>query len=114
MPGLPLPPLPPPLLEADRRYKRPGRAPAVAPVGAGAHAVGSRGGGLKQQRGGQSGGGGGEAGARQRQRQRQRGGSPWATPMRGLSAAALCWSYGSAEGSFRTAGWAGLQRCRSL
>lgn len=41
-------------------------------------------------------------------------GSPWATPMRGLSAAALCWSYSCAEGSLYTAGWAGLQRCRSL
>lgn len=90
---------PPPLLEADRRYKRPGRGPAVASVSADAQAVGR--------------GRSGERGAAAGQAEAARG-SPWATPMRGLSAAALCWSYSSAEGSLHTAGWAGLQRCRSL
>lgn len=95
LPGLP----PPPRLEADRRYKRPGRGPAVASVSADAQAVGR----------GRSGARGAAAGRAEAAR-----GSPWATPMRGLSAAALCWSYSSAEGSLHTAGWAGLQRCRSL
>lgn len=86
LPGLPPPPLPP-LPEADPRYKRPGRAPGSALVlpWREAHS--------------------GATAAR---------GWPRATPMRGLSAAAACWSYSSAEGSLHTAGWAGLQRCRSL
>lgn len=88
LPGLPPPPLPP-LPEADPRYKRPGRAPAALPVRAVA---------WREARSGAT-------AAR---------GWPRATPMRGLFAAAACWSYSSAEGSLHTAGWAGLQRCHSL
>lgn len=81
----------------------------MVPVSAGAHAAG-RGG----ERGAAGRGGARRAAAGQAGQAEAARGSPWATPMRGLSAAALCWSYSSSEGSLHTAGWAGLQRCRSL
>lgn len=96
-------PVPPPLLEAERGYKSPDWGPAVAAASAGAHAAGR---GAQRSAARRT---AAEAGQAQATR-----GSPWATPMRGLSAAALCWSYSSAEGSLCAAGWAGLQRCRSL